>query len=170
MHLVNYRLRSLVQPTRPVVERFVAPGYSCLDVGCGMGYFTIPIAMLTGPAGCVTAVDLQARMLEGVRRRAVREGVADRVSVHLVDDPSWVVPKGYDFILAFWMLHEVHARQAFLQTLRGVLAQGRSFLLVEPRIHVGKRQWLDSLTLAQSVGFEMDGEPQVAFSRAAVLK
>ena len=45
-----------------------------MDVGCGMGYFSLPLARLTGESGHVIAADLQERMLEGLRRRAVYAG------------------------------------------------------------------------------------------------
>lgn len=170
MYLFDHRVRRLFQPTGPVIRDLVAPGYACLDVGCGMGYFTIPVAQRVGPTGSVAAVDLQPQMLEGASRRAMREGVSDRISLHLPDDPGWVVEHKYDFILAFWMLHEVHEPRALLETLRRVLKAEGSFLLVEPRLHVGERRWEESLRLADAVGFRLHSQPPVAFSRSAVLR
>ena len=170
MYFVDYRLRGFFQPTGPVIQHLVAPGYSCLDVGCGMGYFTIPMAHLVGPAGRVTAVDLQPQMLEGAARRAKREGVADRIALHLPDDPGWKVPEHYEFILAFWMLHEVREPRSLLECLRGVLKADGVFLVVEPRVHVGRKQWEASLSLAESVGFRLRNRPAVTLSRAALLQ
>jgi ubiquinone/menaquinone biosynthesis C-methylase UbiE len=170
MYFFDHRVRRLFQPTEPVVGSLVASGYSCLDVGCGMGYFTIPLARLVGPTGHVTAVDLQPKMLEGATRRARREGLSERVSFRLSHDADWVIPEQYDFILAFWMLHEVPDRKALLGTLRKVLKTSGCFLLVEPRLHVRERQWKDSLDLAESVGFRSRTERLVRLSRAAILK
>jgi 2-polyprenyl-3-methyl-5-hydroxy-6-metoxy-1,4-benzoquinol methylase len=170
MYLFDHRLRRLFQPTGPVIDGLVAPGDSCLDVGCGMGYFTIPMAHVVGPAGRVTAVDLQPRMLEGAARRAKREGVADRISLHAPGDSEWVVSEGYDFILAFWMLHEVREPESFLRTLRSVLKPSGSFLLVEPRLHVREKEWNGSLGLAAAAGFGLRRRPVVSFSRAAILQ
>jgi ubiquinone/menaquinone biosynthesis C-methylase UbiE len=41
-----------------------------LDVGCGMGFFSLPIARLVGETGRVVCVDLQARMIKCLLRRA----------------------------------------------------------------------------------------------------
>jgi ubiquinone/menaquinone biosynthesis C-methylase UbiE len=170
MAFVDDRVRALVQPTAPVLASLVAPGHACLDVGCGMGYFTVPLARLVGPNGQVIAVDVQPRMLEGGARRLEREGLGDRVSLHLAAQSDWVRPEHYDFILAFWMLHEVPDRKGFLATLRQVLKPSGRFLLAEPRIHVGERLWKESLALADAVGFHAQETRPVRFSRAAVLR
>lgn len=170
MYFFDHRLRQLFQPTRSVIEPLVASGYSCLDVGCGMGYFTIPLAQLVGPTGHVTGVDLQPKMLEGAAKRAKRERLVDRISLRLSTDADWAIPGRYDFVLAFWMLHEVPDRKAFLATIRKVLKTSGRFLLVEPRLHVGERQWQDSLDLAQAVGFGSVTPRAIKLSRAAILQ
>ena len=50
-----------------------------VDVGCAMGYFTLPLAGLVGPTGRVIAVDLQARMLRALDRRARRAGLSEPI-------------------------------------------------------------------------------------------
>jgi ubiquinone/menaquinone biosynthesis C-methylase UbiE len=47
-----------------------------------MGYLSIPLARLVGPEEKVICADLQEQMLAGVRRRAERAGVADRIRLH----------------------------------------------------------------------------------------
>ena len=169
-YFAGHRVRRLIQPTGPVVDSLAAPGDSCLDIGCGMGYFTIPLAQRAGPGGHVTAVDLQPRMLEGAAKRARQEGVADWISLQLSGDPGWVAAERYDCILAFWMLHEVPDQAAFLRTLRKVLKTGGRFLLVEPRLHVKERAWEDSLALAEAAGFHVRARLPIKFSRAAMLQ
>ena len=71
-------LRRLIQDPDRILAGLVQPGETALDIGCGMGYFSIPLARLVGPEGKVICVDLQEQMLAGVRRRAERAGVADR--------------------------------------------------------------------------------------------
>jgi ubiquinone/menaquinone biosynthesis C-methylase UbiE len=169
MYFFDHRVRALFQPTAPVVGSLVAPGDQCLDLGCGMGYFTVPMALQVGPTGHVTAVDIQTKMLEGAARRAKREGLADRISLRLAADSDWMVPERYDFILAFWMLHEVPDPKALLETLRKVLKTGGRFLLVEPKLHVSEPAWEKSLALADRVGFHSCQMRPVKFSRAALM-
>jgi 2-polyprenyl-3-methyl-5-hydroxy-6-metoxy-1,4-benzoquinol methylase len=170
MYFFDNPLRQLLQPAARILQPLVAPGYTCLDVGCGMGYFTVPLAQLVGPTGRVTAVDLQAKMLEGAARRAQRHGVTGTISLCRPEDPEWTTPQKYDFVLAFWMLHEVPDRRSFLATLRSVLKTSRCLLLVEPRLHVRKQQWEESLALAEAVGLASRMGPPVTLSRTAILE
>ena len=77
------RVRRLVQRPRALLDLYLSPGMTALDVGCGMGVFSIAMAQLVGPEGRVIAVDLQAPMLETLARRAGRAGVGGRIVTRL---------------------------------------------------------------------------------------
>jgi len=170
MRFIDHRARSLIQPTAPVLGSLVAPGNLCLDMGCGMGYFSVPLARRVGPGGHVTGVDIQSQMLEGAARRVEHEGFADRISLLLATDSAWVEPQHYDFILAFWMIHEVPDRRSLLETLKKVLKPSGVFLFVEPKVHVSAGSWMESLALAEEVGFCRHETQPVRFSRAALMQ
>ncbi|RIK37578.1 MAG: hypothetical protein DCC55_23825 [Chloroflexi bacterium] len=57
-------------------------GMTVLDVGCGIGLYTVPLAERVGDAGRVHAVDLQAPLLERARQRVAAAGFAPRVQFH----------------------------------------------------------------------------------------
>lgn len=163
-------LRRLFQPPERILQGLVAPGDRGLDMGCGMGYFTIPLARLVGESGHVTAVDLQTDMLAGVARRARRSGVAGRIALYLPADPAWSAAGQYDFALAFWMVHEVPDQDDLFRTLRRVLKSGARLLVVEPHLHVRGREFDRSLERACAAGFTEAGRPRVAFSRSVLLR
>ena len=78
---------------------YVQPGYNVIDVGAGMGYFSIPLAKLVGLSGHVTAVDIQAKMLSVLSKRAKRSGVAERITTYLASPESLGNHAAADFIL-----------------------------------------------------------------------
>lgn len=53
----------------------IGPGASVLDVGCGPGTDTLPLAALVGPAGRVAGIDHDAAMVAEADRRAEAAGV-----------------------------------------------------------------------------------------------
>ena len=53
----------------------VAPGWRCLDVGCGGGQVTIALARAVGPSGRVVGIDTDEDVLQIARRTAQRAGV-----------------------------------------------------------------------------------------------
>jgi SAM-dependent methyltransferase len=55
----------------------VAAGESVLEIGCGTGATTVPLAEAVGPNGRVVAVDLSEPMLEGARKRVAETGLSN---------------------------------------------------------------------------------------------
>ena len=55
--LVRYRLVEKQYPELFFLEEFVEPGAYCIDIGANLGYYTLPLARLSGPAGRVWAVE-----------------------------------------------------------------------------------------------------------------
>jgi ubiquinone/menaquinone biosynthesis C-methylase UbiE len=162
-------LRKLVHDPIKILKPYVQAGDTVLDVGCGMGYFSLGLAELVGEGGKVIAADLQDEMLAGLSKRAAQAGLLPRIQFHRTEPDHLGLFPPVDFILAFWMVHEVQQPEVFLQELYETLRPGGKFLLVEPRIHVSRRAFNGTLALAESVGFHDGGKPWVNLSRAVVL-
>lgn len=163
-------IRRMLHDPDLLLGELVAPGHTVVDVGCGMGYFTVPLAGLVGPSGRVVAVDLQAEMLAGVRRRAERAGVEGRIQLHRCAPDRLGVEGPADLVLAFWMAHEVPDRERFVGELAGLLRPGGQLLLAEPVLHVPARDAERTFALAQAAGLTLVARPRIAFSRSALLR
>ncbi len=151
---------------------YVEPGSNVLDLGCGMGYFSIGMARLVGDSGRVISVDLQLEMLDILGKRAAKAGVDKRIDRRLAQKNSIAfadLAERIDFALAFWMVHEVPDIKAFISQIHGMLSPGARFLFAEPKFHVSDDQFEASLATAREVGFKNEDRPKISFSRAAVL-
>jgi ubiquinone/menaquinone biosynthesis C-methylase UbiE len=164
--------RRLVTDPRRMLKGLVGPGDVVMDVGCGPGFFTLPLAEAVGEGGSVIAVDLQSAMLEKVGRRAGNSGLAPRIRLHQCGPDSLGLEDvgPLDFALAFWMIHEVPGRSGLLAEVFGALREGGRLLAVEPKGHVGPGAWAGTLDDAAAAGFTVVARPKVAFSRAALLE
>ena len=78
-YFIDNPLRRLLHNPEKIVGPYVQPGMTVMDVGCGMGFFSIAMAKMVGDSGRVIAVDLQQKMLDVLRQRATKAGVADRI-------------------------------------------------------------------------------------------
>jgi len=62
--------------TKNILTRFnISEGMYVLDIGCGPGRFTIPIAKLVGQKGKVLAVDIQPDMVNKMQEYAFKENI-----------------------------------------------------------------------------------------------
>jgi ubiquinone/menaquinone biosynthesis C-methylase UbiE len=147
-------LRRLLHDPQKMLEPYVVPGSRVADVGCGMGYFTVALAELVGPAGQVQAADIQAQQLRVAERRCRRAGVADRVRFLEASAGSLGLSGPVDFVLAFWMVHEVSDRAGFFEQLRAVTEPGARVLVAEPMFHVPREEVEAELALATAHGFD----------------
>ena len=162
-------LRRLVHNPSQILLPFVEPGETVLDVGCGMGYFSLPMAQLVGENGHVLAVDLQPQMLDGLRKRARRAGLADRIESQLCTPDELNVTGPFHFALAFWMVHEAQNPTSLLEQIHQSLVSGGQLLLVEPKVHVSRRQFESTIAISTCVGFEHVGHPPVKVSWSALF-
>jgi ubiquinone/menaquinone biosynthesis C-methylase UbiE len=162
-------LRKLIQDPIKMLSPFVRAGDIVLDVGCGMGYFSLGLAKLVSEKGRVIAADLQPEMLAGLSKRAKRAELESRIQLHVCEPDKIGVSESVDFALAFWMVHEVRQRQEFLQELYSLVKPGGKFLIVEPLIHVSGADFERTVALSQKIGFIEADRPRVAVSRAILL-
>ena len=166
-------LRRLFERPETLLGDHVKPGMTVLEPGCGMGYFTLPIARMTGPAGTVVAVDLQPKMIEGLTRRARRAGLLDRIEAVACADGDLGLaarPGVVDLAVAIHVLHEVRDRQRFLGQLYVALRPGGRLLLLEPKGHVSREALDAELALSERAGFRPAGEPLHRRSHGALLE
>ena len=162
--------RRWIQNPDLIIEPFVREGDTVLDVGPGIGYFTIPMAKRVGEKGRVIAADIQESMLAGIEKRALRAGVRDRIDLYLSCPDLIYTGRQVDFVLAFWMAHEVpHVRRLFGQLYDALQNKGR-FLLAEPRIHVTSQTFQSLTEQAGLAGFSLLESPSIPLSYAALFE
>ena len=164
-------LRRLITNPRRILGDLVGPGDTAVDLGCGPGFFTLPLAEMVGEEGRVIAVDLQEAMLDKVRIAAERKGLTSRVRLQRCGAGRLGLDgECADFALAFWMVHEVPDQWRFFDETHALLRSGARLLLVEPRGHVVKAAFARTLEAAEAAGLRAVARPRITVSRAALLE
>lgn len=158
-------LRRFIHLPESILGEFVSPGDTAVDIGCGLGYFSIALAELVGPTGRVVAVDVQAQMVERARHRAERLGMANRIHFRVCATDHIGFDGEADFVLAFWMLHEVSDPEQFLIEVRSFLRPSGHLMIAEPRLHVSKTRFYATIEMAKRNGFQVVQGPEVRLSR-----
>jgi ubiquinone/menaquinone biosynthesis C-methylase UbiE len=163
-------IRKLFHKPHQMLAPYVRQGMTVMDVGCGMGFFSIGMAKLVGDSGGVIAVDLQSKMLEVTKKRARRAGFENRVTTHLCQPDAIGVKDTVDFILTFWMVHEVANKTEFFRQLNANLNPNGKLLIAEPKMHVSATHFQEILERAQTVDLKLAEQPTIRFSHSALFK
>lgn len=164
----NY-FRRLIHNPEWIVKAYIREGDKVLDVGPGIGFFTIPMAQMVGDRGLVIAADIQEGMLAAIKKRAIRMGVQERITLQLVSPELSEIDGNVDFILAFWMAHEVPDQQKLFARLHALLNDDGQFLMVEPKLHVGKNRFSAAVGSAEAAGFRLVDHPEIPLSMSALF-
>ena len=170
--LLASSVRKVLHNPTNILRPHLSDGIAAADIGCAMGYFTIPIADMVGNSGKVIGVDLQQQMLDGLMRRADKNGITNIIP-HLCKPDTLSLDEWagkVDFALIFWMLHEVPDSERLIREVYAALSDHGILLFVEPRGHVTEKQFSKSLDMITSVGFKRTMSPKVRFSRSALLE
>lgn len=162
--------RRIMHEPEKILAPFVQEGMTVLDLGSGMGFFSLAMASLVGAKGKVICVDLQQEMLDALHTRAARAGLSERIILQRAAQDEIHVAGPVDFALVFWMAHEVADPGKFLGQVFSALQPSGSVLLVEPRIHVTEKVFQKIIAQARDAGFTVGEAPLVSISRSAILR
>ena len=171
-HLLLCPLRRFGQNPDKILAPYVTSGMTVLEVGPGMGFFTVPMARMAGPAGKVLCVDLQEKMLEGVCRRAAHAGLADKIETRCCQpDALGIVDLAgkVDFVLLFYVVHEVPEVAKLFGEVAQAMKPGARCLVAEPRFHVSDQDFDETIATAERQGLKPVGRPDIWGSRTAVF-
>lgn len=161
--------RRWIQNPKKILKDFVREGMTVVDFGCGPGFFTVNMAEMVGPGGKVFGVDLQQEMLAKVSEKIVGTDLEPRIVLHHCSPASTGLQEMVDFVLAFYVLHELPNQRDFFTEMASILKKQGKMLVVEPPFHVSAKAFAETLELAADYGFVAAAGPRLLFSKTAVL-
>jgi ubiquinone/menaquinone biosynthesis C-methylase UbiE len=166
--MLDLNFRRLFQNPKKMLGPYVLEGMKVLDMGCGPGFFSMEIAKMVGGTGGVTAADLQEGMLEKLDKKIRKAGVQNIISLHQCRKDAIGLSGKFDFILIFYMLHEVPGRENFLREIKTLLKPNGKVFIAEPKFHVSNHNFGVLTEMMKNMGFKITHEPRILLSRAIV--
>ena len=154
-----------------ILGPYVKEGMIVMDYGCAMGYFSIPLARMTGAKGTVYCVDIQEKMLAKLQKRAVKYNVSSVIKLLQAGknfNPVELLEK-LDFVLLFAVVHEVPDKNQLFRDLYKMLKPGGSILFAEPKGHVKPVDFKKSLQFAKEAGLKVSDEKPMQKGLCAFL-
>ena len=157
-YLLISPLRKLLQNPEKIIAPLVHEGMTVVEIGPGMGFFTLEIAKKVAASGRVIAIDIQPKMLEQLEQRAEKAGVRQRIEPRLASSDSLGMTdlaEVVDLVFAYAVVHELPDDRAFFREAFGVLKRNAVLFLAEPGRHVSEECFNAELQKARVEGFEI---------------
>ena len=148
-------LRRLIEDPSAIVLPLVVPGQQVLELGPGLGYFSLPVAKALGPSGRLVCVDVQRAMLDRLRRRLAKARLLERSELRLAthEDSGFDGLDGrVDLALALHVVHETASPTATIAALARTLRPAGRLLIVEPPGHCSRELFRAEEAAADAAG------------------
>jgi ubiquinone/menaquinone biosynthesis C-methylase UbiE len=123
--------RALSQdPVRSVTELGLAGGQRVVDLGAGLGYFTVPAANLVGPSGFVYAIEPDPERSRRISQRVAAEGLQNVKVIATSAEHLEEIPTGsIDTAFSAFTYHHFNDKKAALSEIKRVLHEGGTFYI-----------------------------------------
>ena len=160
---------AFLRPDEVVRRLGIRPGMTVADLGCGAGYFTLPIARLVGESGSVFALDIQKQAIDSIKSRANLEHLLQIETVWAdLEAPggSRLKSDSVDCAIISNILFQVEQRENVMTEAHRIIRPEGHLTMIEwdetpfpvgpaMEIRIPKRL---ARSLAEGVGFRMEKE------------
>jgi len=163
-------IRRFLQNPQKILKPYIKEEMTVLDFGCGPGFFTIEIAKMLGGSGKVIAADLQDGMLEKVKNKIKGTRLEQIIRLHKCESDKIGIAEEVDFILGFYVIHEVPDKKRLFEEFNSLLKQDGKILIIEPNFHVSKNAFNDMLGIMGNSGLKVIERPKSFMNRAVLAE
>lgn len=136
-----------------IADNTICKGMTVLDAGCGPGRVTIPVAKQVGEEGRVVAMDIQAAMLNKVRKKAQVENLGNIECLEGGLGDGILRQNYFDRAVLVTVLGEIPDRERALKEIFGSLKVGGLLAVTEIIFDPHFLRQKVVKELAESVGF-----------------
>lgn len=129
--LDNPKRREMLPVNKVLSEIGLRENAILADIGCGIGYFSIPAAQLVGSKGIVYALDVKKEMIEEVEKKAKENNLDNIRTVITGEYDLKLEDKSVSYAFICTVLHEIEDRIKFLNETKRILNNSGSIAVVE---------------------------------------
>ena len=172
-YLLANPLRRFMHNPNEILRPYVKEGMKVMDFGCAMGFFSLPMAELTGTEGKVLCVDIQKGMLSKLEKRAKKKNLLKNIELINIEQRPNIfeeIKESVDFALAFAVVHETPCQTEFFKNMHISLKEKSQLLISEPGGHVSKDKFEKTVKIALENGFKFIENPRINKSMSVLLE
>jgi ubiquinone/menaquinone biosynthesis C-methylase UbiE len=129
--LDNAKRRELLPPEETLIRLGLHEGDIMADIGCGIGYFSIPASEIVGDSGKIFAMDILPEMLQEVEIK-IKENSISNIKTLLTKESDLKLEDGkIDIAFISNVLHEAEDKEIFLSEIKRIISSKGRIAIVE---------------------------------------
>ncbi len=123
--------RSIMPPRETLLKLGLRKNDVFVDIGCGIGYFTIPALDIVGQDGRVYAIDTSDKMLSELKKRVNAESIPNLHLIRTEEYQFGIEKASVNFAFMSNVLHEIDDKPLFLTLIRDMLVDRGTVAIIE---------------------------------------
>jgi len=129
--LDNPQRRKMLPPERVLRLVGINKGSKIADVGCGIGYFTIPMAKVVGDEGHIYGIDISPEMIEEAGKRVMAEGLKNVELITSAENGFMLESGSVDMVFTSTVFHELDKPDMFLDECKRILNRDGVMVIID---------------------------------------
>lgn len=129
--LDNPRRREMLPPKEVLLKLGLSNFDTFADIGCGIGYFSIPAAQIINETGKVYALDISQEMLEEAKKSAAEENLTNIEFIKSEENNLAIPDSSISYCFSCNVLHEIKDLAHFIKELVRVVKEEGKLVIVE---------------------------------------
>ena len=129
--LDNEARRKLLPPEQTLINLGLHEGDVMADIGCGIGYFTIPASKIVGDSGNIFAMDISPEMLQDVGIKINNNNISNVEIVLTEENDLKLEANKLTFAFISNVLHEADEKEKFINEIKRILSPKGRIAIVE---------------------------------------
>lgn len=129
--LDNEKRRELLPPEETLIKLGLHEGDVMADIGCGIGYFTIPASKIAGDSGNIFAMDISPEMLQDVGIKIKSNNISNIEIILTEENDLKLEDNKITFAFISTVLHEADEIENFLNEIKRIISPKGRIAIVE---------------------------------------
>ncbi|RII35362.1 class I SAM-dependent methyltransferase [Clostridium chromiireducens] len=129
--LDNEKRRELLPPEQTLISLHLQEVDIMADIGCGIGYFTIPASKIVGENGKIFAMDISPEMLKDVEVKISDNNISNVETILTEENDLKLEDNKVTFAFISLVLHEANEKENFISEIKRIISPEGKIAIVE---------------------------------------
>ncbi|MCE5330054.1 class I SAM-dependent methyltransferase [bacterium] len=130
-NLVSDERKKILPAKKTLADLGLKNGDRIADIGCGIGYFTIPASEIVGLEGKVYAMDISSDMLNELKETIKEKNIFNTEVIKTLDNNLIITDNAVNFVFISTVLHEAEDLNSILQEIKRIMITNGKIAIIE---------------------------------------